>query len=560
MTQKIYRKFRRFIEGQNLFLPDSRLLVAVSGGQDSVALVHLLLELKKEWSSLEIALAHFNHHLRAPADEDEKFVRKMAAELKLEIYVGRGRVREMATRHGLNLEEAARLKRYEFLEKTALKWGADFILTGHTMTDQAETVLMKIFRGTGIEGLQGIRVKKGQVVRPLLCLTRRETEEYLKEKGIAYRVDETNLDTGLLRNRIRLELIPLLEKEYDPQVVSHLARLAQIAQSENDALEELAEGLWPLVSKNAGFKTGRPDFPECREEDEKAEPEKSKEKEGKAEVLTDFLLSGNELGIRQSEAGAGSEGHEKSTDAVGARRKNSEEKYPGEIPEPFGLDYADREDKSSKAVGLAPELELNLRAINSLPEAVARRLIRKFLRLSLGLESPTFEQTEAVRELKEGQKFSWGKDKVLMNEAGWLKKIKAEHQPKEFSVNWDGKKELYLGPNLIFSGRFIERKEVVQPAFDDETACYLDAGRLKFPLEVRSRKPGDRYRPLGLKGQKKLKELFQERKIPVGERQERPVFLSAGKIIWVPGLPVAEEFKVTKNTRIIFLIEKLSLS
>jgi len=152
----IYQKFKKFVEAEKLFSPQSRLLVAVSGGQDSVALVHLLVELKKkDWLQLQMALAHFNHKLRKSADEDELFVRNLAEELGLKVFSGRADVRDFARKKQLNLEEAARLKRYEFLDKAARKFKADYILTAHTMTDQAETILMKIFRGTGLEGCRG---------------------------------------------------------------------------------------------------------------------------------------------------------------------------------------------------------------------------------------------------------------------------------------------------------------------------------------------------------------------------------------------------------------------
>ncbi|MBC7363650.1 MAG: tRNA lysidine(34) synthetase TilS [Candidatus Aminicenantes bacterium] len=503
----IYQKFKKFVEVNRLFGPQSHLLVAVSGGQDSVALVHLLLELKKEWPELEIALAHYNHHLRASAGADEKFVRQLARKVGLKIFVGQGKVREFARKYGLNLEEAARRRRYEFLEKTAEKWGADFILTAHTMTDQAETVLMKIFRGTGMEGLQGIRVKKGNVVRPLLCLRRGEIEQYLKEKNLNFRVDETNLDVSLLRNKIRIELIPQLEREYDPEVVSHLAQLALIAQAENEALSELVEGLWPLVVKNGGHNTQTPIFARGK----KGLIEKSGREEGKKWCGDNVLIWEDE----------------------------------------------EETERKDEVEALAPEIELNLAALKEIPLAIARRLVRKFLHLVLGLKSPSFEQTEAVLALEEGQKFSWGKDNVLVREQGWLRRAKSAWAKPQFSIVWNGKENLRVPGGWEFQGKLVQAKKLGQLVPNDAQRCYLDAGRLKFPLEVRNRRPGDKYRPLGLRGEKKLKELLRERKIPREERDWLPVFVSGGQIVWVPGLPVAENFKVTPGTKKIFVIEIL---
>ncbi|MCX8160265.1 MAG: tRNA lysidine(34) synthetase TilS [Candidatus Saccharicenans sp.] len=468
----IYQKFKSFVEAHSLFSPQSRLLVAVSGGQDSVALVHLLLELKRDWPGLDIALAHFNHQLRASAEADERFVRQLARKLGLKLLVGRGRVREFARQNKLNLEEAGRLKRYEFLEKAAEKWGAELVLTAHTMTDQAETVLMRIFRGTGLEGLQAIRLRAGQVVRPLLGIKREEIEKYVREKGLKFRVDESNLDTSFLRNRIRLELIPHLEKEFDPEVVSHLAQLALIAQDENEALAELIEGLWPVVTRGC-----------C------------------------------------------------------------------------GRHKGKNEDRAT----VPPGFELDLRALKQMPVAVARRLVRKFLHLSLGLESPSYEQTQAVVNLREGQKFSWGKDKVLINEGGWLRRLEKKSTAIKSSLRWDGRGSLLFGDRWKFTGKVLEARKVGELQYDDASRCYLDASKLEFPLEVRSRKPGDEYRPLGMKGKKKLKDLLREKKTPQAERDLLPVFVSGGRVAWVPGLPIAEEFKVTPTTRKIFVIEKSEL-
>jgi tRNA(Ile)-lysidine synthase len=455
----IYQRFKKFVEANRLFSPESRLLVAVSGGQDSVALVYLLMQLKKDWPELDVVLAHFNHQLRKSAQADEKFVRKLGKNLGLKVMVGRGRVREYARRRRLNLEEAARLLRYQYLKKAAEKWGAEHILTAHTMTDQAETVLMKIFRGTGLEGLQGIRMRAGILVRPLLCLSRREVENYIRENDLNFRTDETNLDLKILRNRIRLELIPYLETEFDPEIVSHLSQLALIAQDENEALAELADGLWPIAVKKEGH----------------------------------TLVS--------------------------------------------------------------PFFELNLGSLKEMPVAVARRLVRKYLKLVLAMKSPSFDQTQAVLELEEGRKFSWGKDKILVNESGWLKIFETKKKHPGYSLLWDGKQIIRVNDRWEFQGKLISAKKLGQPEYDDARRCYLDADELKFPLEVRSRRPGDKYRPLGMPGEKKLKELMSERKIPGANRNLLPLFVSDGKIIWAPGLPVSEAHRVSSRTRRVFIIE-----
>jgi len=216
-----------------------RVLAACSGGPDSVALVALLLKLREEMP-LEVHLAHFNHRLRDGADEDERFVCDLARRWVLPFVSEGADVRSHAARKKLNLEEAGRNLRYDFLRRAATRVGATKIATGHTMTDQAETVLMRLMRGTGLSGLAGIAAvvagKPCPIVRPLLGIAGSDLRAWLAAEGIPYREDPSNLDRRFLRNRIRAELLPELECRYEPRTVAHLARLAAIAGEEDELL------------------------------------------------------------------------------------------------------------------------------------------------------------------------------------------------------------------------------------------------------------------------------------------------------------------------------------
>ncbi|MDD8027003.1 MAG: tRNA lysidine(34) synthetase TilS, partial [Acidobacteriota bacterium] len=235
-----YRKFRAFVLEQGLIRPGEIVLVACSGGPDSMTLLHLCLELGAD-EGFSTAVAHFNHGLRPRAGADERFVERAALALGLPYFAGRADVRSLARARGLGLEEAGRLARYVFLERAAAEAGAARIATGHTMNDQAETVLLRLLRGTGPWGLAGIPAKRAlSIVRPLLTIERDDVLSYLADRGIAYRRDETNRDTEILRNRIRHELIPHLENRYEPAVVHSLARLARIAADEEDWLDATA--------------------------------------------------------------------------------------------------------------------------------------------------------------------------------------------------------------------------------------------------------------------------------------------------------------------------------
>jgi len=240
-NKMILERIKKTIQEYKLLEKKDRILVACSGGVDSTGLLNLLLELREEWS-FELFLGHFNHKLRHAADEDEQFVRRMAQKYFLPLFVGSRDVSSYALTKKLNIEEAGRELRYDFLKKTALKIGKAKIATGHTMTDQAETFLMRLMRGSGLRGLGGIfPLVEGTIIRPLIQIERPDIEAYLKEKRIEFRTDESNLDRRFLRNRIRLDLIPYISKNFEPEIVSHLGRIASIIREEDNFLEKIAQ-------------------------------------------------------------------------------------------------------------------------------------------------------------------------------------------------------------------------------------------------------------------------------------------------------------------------------
>ena len=209
-------------------------VVAVSGGADSAALAHALHSLRKP-SEGRLVLAHFNHRLRgADSDADQQFVADLASNLGLELTTDSSPPRPLAPSSPLPSEAALRDLRYAFLRRAASETGARWVATAHTTDDQAETVLMNILRGTGLAGLAGIpRVREFcegvALVRPLLDVSRAEVLEYLDEQGLTFREDTTNASLDYTRNRIRHELLPLLERDYSPHVRGAITRLARLA-------------------------------------------------------------------------------------------------------------------------------------------------------------------------------------------------------------------------------------------------------------------------------------------------------------------------------------------
>lgn len=217
----------------DLIPPGSRVLCALSGGMDSMYLLCRLLE-GAEGGGYTVAAAHYNHNLRPAAGGDEAFVRDWCRQRGVPLAVGSGDVAETARREGLGLEECARRLRYEFLEGAADELGCDLIATGHHAGDNAETVLMNLIRGCGLKGLTGIPERRGRIIRPMLTLTRDEVEGYLREHGVPHVEDESNADLAYTRNRLRREVLPLLE-QLNPRAVEHIAQTAaRLTQDEGE--------------------------------------------------------------------------------------------------------------------------------------------------------------------------------------------------------------------------------------------------------------------------------------------------------------------------------------
>lgn len=223
--------------------PGGLVLCAVSGGRDSMALLHYLLS-RREAEGFALAAAHFNHQLRESADRDEAFVRDICRGWDVPLTCGRGDVRAFARETGRSLEDAARCLRYRFLEETADALGAARIAVAHHRRDNAETVLLHLLRGSGLRGLGGMAPVRGRIVRPFLDTDRADIETYVEENRVPYVEDETNADLRYTRNRLRLEALPLLE-EIAPGCGARMARMAGLLREEERYLEDRAEALLP---------------------------------------------------------------------------------------------------------------------------------------------------------------------------------------------------------------------------------------------------------------------------------------------------------------------------
>ena len=215
-----------------MFHAGERIGVAVSGGADSVALLRVLADLRPELG-IGLAVLHFNHQLRgSESDDDEHFVASLAEGLGMELLSGRGDVASTARERGWNLEDAARRLRYAFFSSVVAAGQVAKVAVAHTADDQAETVLARLVRGTGPSGLAAIYPIKGYVVRPLLRIRRHELRAELKLISQPWREDSSNQDLRRLRSKLRHQILPVLERELQPNIVGHLGRLAQMARED----------------------------------------------------------------------------------------------------------------------------------------------------------------------------------------------------------------------------------------------------------------------------------------------------------------------------------------
>jgi len=443
------------IRKQDLFKRGERVLVAVSGGADSVALLCALHELAP-LLEISLAVAHLNHCIRGKdSDADAEFVRKLAKRLNISFTGKRINVPEMAKRTGLSMEMAAREARYSFFLETARRLKAGVIATAHTANDQAETVLLKLARGAGMRGLAGIPREifhSGiRVVRPLLDVSRKEIERFLKDRKQIWRQDHTNLDPAYLRNRVRHEVLPFLEKKLNPDIRQALIRTADILLKEDEWLDEL---------------TGKI-LKECV-------------------MNSDRTLTVSHL-LRQP---------------VAARRRVLRQwlSLVGILPELIDYDVVVRVEAlldSKKGTG---KTEIADKWI------IKRRYDRLIAGRGRGGPARNFRYVVKIP------------GKTLL--AGGQLKI-------ETSLQCGMVKD-----KLVQVGQLPARASL----------DFSAAGKKK--LIVRSWQMGDRMKPFGMNGSKKLQDIFIDAKVPVEQRATIPVFECGGEIVWIPGYRVASGWEV----------------
>ena len=256
---EMIQKIKKTIHHYAMFEPSEKVIVAVSGGPDSVALLHILKELEFEFC-LELGVAHLDHGLRRGSSGDLVFVKNLAQKLNLPFFSRRLDWRKIKKQG--SLEDQLKNLRYDFLFDTCKKFQAKKMVLGHTRDDQAETVLMRILRGSGLYGLSSILPRRlcgpFEIVRPLIEVSRKEIMDYLKRNGYRYRVDSSNLENIFLRNKIRNNLLPLFEKDYNPNIKEVLSNLALTVGAD---YAYLSKGSEVFLNKNLKKSHGKYSLP-----------------------------------------------------------------------------------------------------------------------------------------------------------------------------------------------------------------------------------------------------------------------------------------------------------
>jgi tRNA(Ile)-lysidine synthase len=493
LAQTMLGVIRRGFYGRPLFRPGDRIGIAVSGGADSVALLHLLLKLQRQLGVL-LSVAHFNHQLRGKAsDDDEKFVSKLAERYGLEFHVGRANVASKAKQQKLNLEDAARRARYGFFSELVKEGKVTQVAVAHTADDQAETVLAHILRGTGLAGLGGIHPVSQHIVRPMLEIRRAALRVYLKEQKQPWREDATNRDTAKLRARIRKKLLPMVEKHFQPSTVEHLSALAQFAREDEARLEFTAEMRARILSKK-----------------------------------TDGTIR---IHVRELQC-LPKRGKIKSSDVdplLKLRTRSLTRRMVRHIV---------------KQVKTRPG-ELGAWHVEAVLDLAERAESGKLLQLPGGVE---------VRRERDSLVFRAVGQSRETNAARTTGKQRPRGAPKpgkefEYSIDFSGSDTAIEVPCLACIFRFTR---IDWPAKRGETSSMgpvLDERALRLPLVLRNWRPGDRFRPAGHRKAHKLKRLLYEKRVSRWEREGWPVLTSAGVLAWVRGFPLAAEFAVNEVTQ-----------
>jgi len=465
--QQLPERVLHFIQRHHLISREQPLLVAVSGGPDSVCLIHILANLQEKLG-VKLHIAHLDHQLRdADSAADAQYVSDLAQRLGIPATVEQRDVKVFKAQQHVSLEEAAREVRYAFLAQVAGSIGASRVAVGHTADDHIETILMHLIRGTGTRGLRGLEPStrwpsppsRLTVIRPLLEVSRQQTADYCHHHRLAPRLDASNLSLSPLRNRIRHQLLPLLQS-YNPRVAEALVRTARIAGDDFAYLDKEVARLWGEVT--------------------------------------------------QKQEGA---------------------------------------------------IALDKKCLLELPSALKRYLLRAAIEELLGnlkdIETRHIEEIIAALTKPAGKRISLPGGLVFSIEYDRYLLAPGPAALSPLPV-LETEFPLKIPGETCLSGWRIEATIISSEAIQDDAGgykAYLDLDKTGDKLTVRTRRPGDRFQPLGMSQPKKLGEFMIDSKIPQSWRQRIPLVCSPQHILWVVGWRIDDRVKVTASTKQVLHLE-----
>lgn len=429
MKSRVYQT----IKTNNLIQKNDHILVGLSGGMDSVFLLHMLIGLK-DTLGIEISTAHLNHLVRGEyADRDQNFVKNLSKKLKLDFYTDNQDMEQYAKTHKISDEDAGRILRREFFKKTMNRSGANKVALGHNQDDQVETILMRILRGTGLDGLTGIQYKTDFIIRPILDIKRKYIEEYISTNKLEYVDDHTNYENIYHRNKIRNVLLPTLA-EYNPDVDTALLNLGELSRRDNDYLQKITEEK----------------YQNCRE------------------------------------------------------FKNG-------------------------------SVTLDINKLKDMDISIQTRVLRKtFVDLKGSTKDISYRQTMEMVDI-----LSSPSGTFIDNVAGYRVRRSFDNliiEPKSQIQKKDLFHPLKMGINNIY-GRKLNVYKSTKPT---KIGVSIVESELEGNLVIRNRRPGDRIKLPGMKGRKRLKDLFIEQKIDQSLRDDYLIIADQEKIYWILDLRKAE--------------------
>lgn len=453
---------RGTIEEYRMIPPHAAVIAAVSGGPDSVALLHVL-HILSQPDRFRITVAHLNHLLRADSGRDAAFVQAMASEIGVECRVKEIDVTAAATLQGISIEEAGRRARYTFFESVRESEGADLIATAHHLDDELETFFLRLFRGSSLHGLLGIPPVRDRVIRPLIRARKAEILRFLEERKVPYKMDRTNLQADTDRNFIRNRLFPLIEARFEG-FRKPLGRTMELVRAEDRLLEQLTSKLY-------------------------------------AETISQ---TGNTLAAT----------------------------LPGLLSAPDEL--------TSRVI---------LSALYNISGANAR-WGRSHVRLALKVLRS--RNPSAKADLGSGVSVHRGYDRLFFTR----KQEEVVVGPAFIMVSGPGR-VIVPGSETILDFTVLSGASDIRWSTCAADRAYFDADQVRFPLAIRFPRHGDKFRPWGLEGSRKLKKALIDVKVPRKLRSRMPLVVKGEDILWIPGIrrgqaaPVGPETSSVLEIRLV---------